>query len=706
MACDGNGWYASMGEYPHPPANVTVHHSFKEGCLDIRWDDPRTLNTGPVRWVGQATVSILVSGTPKIETKASQTITVTGAPVLIGGSLLIGQKSLSAFPGTRTPGANNFDGSLGDPEDIAQEIANAINDFNNAFREKVTATAAGNVVTVVAEGHGELGNFVMLSSNIPELDIPSPFLEGGTDADTLSINGKTLTAVMGPRDPGGKNFSVDGDVFAIAQDLADAIMDPENMVCSWAKAVADSAKVVLTAVPIGSAGNDIGLETTSTVLTLSGDQFSGGFGSDKCPGKSNEGWEIAGVNIYRSDTGERGPYFRVNHLPVGSRFFRDCTSNVLVQEEVIDWDTQWVSKGDAANNARWRLKTRYSPIVKAEGQAVMASSPMDVVLRINGVRVPVHEVFGATGEVDLINVNTYDPTTERIIEPLLPSPDATVTLTYHRKGNLIRTALDHTAKVFYRVTTVAIDPTGESPSGYVETPLGFAQPVTVLNTETLDYIWREAIRRNRWILEQGGERVKVFIRREVGTPCSYCRWDARTLEYTKQPDSKCEYCFGTGYEGGYEGPIDLIVGPDEAPRTVSQTPEGRRLEHSYDVWTGPSPMLSQRDFIVKQNGERYSIGPVTRTQVRGVTLQQSFQIQYLDEFDVRYKVPVVGPLEWPQTRITRPQDGCDPFEPYPVGYDYQATPMGTDVPKIPEGRQQRGRTPVWANLTYGGKGGK
>jgi len=27
------------------------------------------------------------------------------------------------------------------------------------------------------------------------------------------------------------------------------------------------------------------------------------------------------------------------------------------------------------------------------------------------------------------------------------------------------------------------------------------------------------------------------------------------------------------------------------------------------------------------------------------------------------------------------------------------------VAKIPDGREQRGRTPVWANLTYGGKGG-
>jgi hypothetical protein len=124
-------------------------------------------------------------------------------------------------------------------------------------------------------------------------------------------------------------------------------------------------------------------------------------------------------------------------------------------------------------------------------------------------------------------------------------------------------------------------------------------------------------------------------------------------------------------------------------------------------------MLSQRDFIVKQNGERFSVGPVRRTQVRGLTLQQAFTIGNLDEKDIRYCVPLVGleTLPWPQTRYTRPQDvyerpesPCAEGDPFPVGFDYQATPMGSDVPRIPEGRQLRGRTPVWALTMYGGKG--
>lgn len=707
MAGSSTGWEASIGEHPYPPANVMVHHAFMQGCLDIRWDDPATLNTGPVFTTTQATATLLVSGTPAVAATATGTITVTGAPITAGDELEIAGVTLSAYPGARTPGAHNFNSTLVTTDLIAQEIVDAINDLNNDYRDYVTASVAGSVITLTAVATGTAGNAVTLTTTSGDLTLSGATLSGGVDADTITINGKTLAAVSGARTSGSNDFSVDGTNFNVAVSIADAVNDSANVFTGDATAVADSGQVALTAVPAGVRGNDLGLATTSTAITLSGTRFAGGVGLQNCPGESNATWNIVGVNIYRSDTGERGPYFRVNKLPVGATFYRDCTTNVLVSNEIIDWNTQWLNRGDASNNGRWRLQTRYTPVVKEKGNSIPASSPMDVTITIDGVTVPAGAVFGETGEIDLINVNTYDPTTEKIIQPVLPNPDGSsvVTVTYYRKGNHVRTALDHIAKVFYRLTTVALDPTGTSPSGYVETPLGFSPPVAAINTEKVDYIWREAIKRNRWILEQGGERVKGFIRRETGVPCFSCRWDDRLLSVTEQPDSQCEECFGTGFTGGYEGPIDMIIGPDEAPRTVAQTPMGRRLEHSYDVWTGPSPMLSQRDFIVKQNGERYSIGPVTRTAVRGVVLQQSFTIQYLDECDIRYKVPVTGPLPWPQTRLTRPQDGCEDADPYPVGYDYQATPMGTEAAKIPDGREQRGMTPVWQNIMYGGKGG-
>lgn len=419
----------------------------------------------------------------------------------------------------------------------------------------------------------------------------------------------------------------------------------------------------------------------------------------------NSKFIVLGVNVYRSDTSERGPYIRLNATPVGGTFYRDFTDNVFVDNEVIDWDTSWLSRGEQANDRKWLFRTKNFPIVKKSGQAIAANSPMDAQLVIDNKIVPIQAVFGPTGEVTLINVRGYNFTTERWIEPTLPTgPETAVSLSYYYNKNAVRTSLDK--KVWYRITTVAQDP--GSPNGFRETPMEFTEPITYRAVERIDYIWREAMRRNNWMLEQGGERVKVFIKKTSGQPC-YCKRDARTLEYDQQPDSRCEKCFGTGFLGGYEGPYDMIVAPDDAERSVRQTPNGRYLEHLQDVWTGPSPLLTMRDFVVKQTNERYSVGPVRKPSNRGNIMQQHFQIKYLDENDIRYTIPLFDTTElcWPECR-GRPavvQGGgweteYPPEGPYPAGADYQQTPMETEKENIPDEREQRGRTVAYENVTY------
>ena len=169
-------------------------------------------------------------------------------------------------------------------------------------------------------------------------------------------------------------------------------------------------------------------------------------------------------------------------------------------------------------------------------------------------------------------------------------------------------------------------------------------------------------------------------------------------------------CLGTGFVGGYEGPYEGLIGPEDGERKISQTPNGRRMENSYEVWTGPSPLLTQRDFLVKQTNERYSIGAVRRPSNRGNVMQQHFNLGYLDEGDIRYKMPIEGVsnLPWPQTRYIN-----DPTTPYPVlGTSYNplevgdriTNPMetnkGEDVGGPSPGRQQRGRTVTWENQNF------
>jgi hypothetical protein len=704
------GWTPTAGEFPYAPANGTVMSAFVNGTYDIRWDDPSTLNTGPATPSERASLTLTVTGIPTPRAAATGTITVVSAPVPVGANFTV--QGVTFYSVAGSPGANQFDGSSASASTVAASIAAALNASTLYSSGVVSAVAVGAVVTVTAMTEGAAGNSITLGSATPTLLLSSGTLTDGSDGAYLLLATEYLYAAT-TRTSGKRDFAVSASPFDTAQSIAAAINDKANNV-GYVTASAYNATVTIYASVEGSVGNGVYVATNEpTTLSLSSSTTSGGYGVP-CAGKSNSRWSIVGVNVYRSDTGDRGPFFRVNKVPVGGTFYRDRTDVVLVDNEVVDWSWGWVYKGDAPNMNLWRLRTRYRTVVKEAGNAVPANSPADVVVTVDGRVAPVSRVLGQAGEIDLDTDPVWNPATETYVYPPLPKTDGTsiVTVTYRYARQQVVTALDANSKIFYRLTTVAVDPTGTSPSGLVETPLGYSEPLPALDSEKTDYIWTEAVRRNRWILEQGGERVKLFIRRVTGVPCP-CQWDVAVFAFAKQPYNFCSCCYGTGFLGGYEGPIDIIVAPDESERRVTQTPMGRRLENTYEVWTGPRPMLSQRDFIVKQNGERFSVGPVRRTQVRGLTLQQAFTIGNLDEKDIRYCVPLVGleTLPWPQTRYTRPQDvyerpesPCAEGDPFPVGFDYQATPMGSDVPRIPEGRQLRGRTPVWANIMYGGKG--
>ena len=687
------GWDPAAGAFPWPPANATAMSAFHSSDADIRWDDPSNLNTGPT-----TSITITVSGVPHVLTASTGTLTVVTAPVAAGVEIEVGGVVLTARGAAAIK--DEFDGSNADPVVVAANLAAAINNGSVSEWGIAAATAAGNVVTVLASTEGVEGNQITLSSTTTQITASGPKLTGGADATTLTVGGVALTA-KATRTAGGRDFAVGTTNFETAASISAALNDKANdLGFITASVVAD--QVFLGAYRAASRSADTTLLTSDPdILVLSGDDLS-------CVGKSNSDWEIIGVNVYRSDTGERGPYFRVNKIPVMTNFFRDRTDVVEEVGEAVDWNTGWIFRGSAPNRPGvWRLRVRNRSIVKRTGNGVYADSPMDVEVYIDGVRVPVAEIGGQAGEITLDTTPVWDPSTESWNEFTPPTATSTVTVTYYwMRGNKLQNTLDRRHKVFYRLTTVALDPT--SSTGLIETPLGYSEPISPMNSEKFDYIWREAVRRNRWILEQGGERVKLFIRRTTGVKCD-CVWDQRLEEYSKQPLNNCLKCYGTGWRGGYEGPIDLIISPDDSDRRVTQTPNGRRLEHTYESWIGPSPMVSQRDFIVKQNGERYSIGPVRRTQVRGLILQQSFQIGYLDTGDIRYRVPMsdLERLPWPETRYTRPQEApCVESDPHPLGYSYQATPMMSEAEKIPDEREQRGRTPVWQNITYGGGGGK
>jgi hypothetical protein len=399
----------------------------------------------------------------------------------------------------------------------------------------------------------------------------------------------------------------------------------------------------------------------------------------------NSRFKILGVNVYRSFDSEFGPYHRITELPVGAKFWRDQTDNELVPEE--DVTNQFILFGDAStgmDGPRYVFKTLNYPIVGEASRGIPTKDIQDVMVFVDGVQAKVLAVNGQTGEVE-IDANVYTDTAhqQRII-PIIPTRGSRVTCAYRFQRDLLKTDLNQ--RIFYRVTTVGIPASHTwddiNPDNLVETPLESAAATNNFEIEKLDNYWREAIRRNRWILEQGGERVRAYLRKVVGLPC-IC-YD----QTHKQPLSDCLFCFGTGILGGYEGPYEIIIAPDDADVKIAQRDIGRTVEHSYEVWTGPQPLLSHRDFLLKVNGDRYSIGPVRMPTNRGMLLQQHFTIGCFDEKDIRYKVPVTTPIKFVATQFK------------PQGPEFGAPNEITNKPNIPEERQLRGRTKAWENSNY------
>tara|TARA_B100000745_G_scaffold300573_1_gene255439 strand:+ start:5925 stop:7148 length:1224 start_codon:yes stop_codon:yes gene_type:complete len=394
--------------------------------------------------------------------------------------------------------------------------------------------------------------------------------------------------------------------------------------------------------------------------------------------RGNGKFTVQGVNVYRSYDSQFSGYVKLNSTPLGSMFYRDGTTNTTVTGETATY----TAEGQSHPGGHYIIQADHYPIVKAGTQALPADSPSDVTVTIDGQNIKPLKVLGLTGEIYLDQRRYWDKVRRQVSTPVLPTDSSVTTISYQYNTNLIQSTAAQ--RIFYKVTTVATYG-GET----VETPLTAVEGISSDEIEKLDYIWKEAIRRNRWILEQGGEAVKVFIRKWLGDRCS-CWSDTH-----KQARNDCLSCFGTGIVGGYEGPFDILIAPQDGERRVELTPSGLAVMHQYEVWTGPTPMLSQRDFIVRQNNDRYTIGAVNTPSHRGNLLQQSFAIGYISERDIRYQVNANSiSLDFPQTRVRDwNQPGTEGTQ-YPMVTDNSE--IGTD--KSQDGTQERGRTPTYGRI--------
>lgn len=397
----------------------------------------------------------------------------------------------------------------------------------------------------------------------------------------------------------------------------------------------------------------------------------------------NSGLNIVGCNVYRSTDSPYGTYVRINSSPVGVLYYRDQTIEEYVDNENATPTLRYSTEPDN----KWLVYAQHKPLVIPDSNGKTSASVRDVKVEIdNGdgefLEVPAYKINGNTGEIQLISGYTFNNQVEQPIPPRLPyPPTGRVRISYRYLKHSVISQLNQ--RIYYKVTTVAGDPA--NPGQYIETPLDEVSARSMFDMEALDYIWREAIKRNRWVLEQQGERVKVFIRKWMGERCG-------TFEPSYgQGHSDCQLCYGTSFIGGYCGPYDIIIAPPETEKSVELVDMGLHIRYDWETYTTDFPILNERDVVVRQSNERFIVGPVNYQGSRGAIYQQHFTISPLDEGDIRYKIGISGG----ETSVPASTDLYreDPLK-------TPASPVINDKPGIPPQRIIRGRTVTFENITF------
>lgn len=398
----------------------------------------------------------------------------------------------------------------------------------------------------------------------------------------------------------------------------------------------------------------------------------------------NNSLEVLGVNVYRAYDAPSAAYTQLNvDGPVSVAYWRDETSKIRVDRE----DVLATLNPGSNPTGRWYFRTAFKNIIAPNKNDVDNSQVTidDVLLEIdtgdgNGYRaVPPFKVDWEEGIVYLNTQRIYDPQLNTYLPPILPGTlTGGIRFTYTYLSNLISTDINR--KIYYKVTSVAYD---RDKNVEIETPMSEVEAVSPYDMGKIDWIWAEGIRRNHWLLEQTGERVKLFLRKWNGVRCK-CYSDVYGHSQGAGTSKECHICYGSTYVGGYEGPYDILIAPPETEKAVNLLDVGLHVTYDWNTWTGPEPLLNDKDVIIRPNNDRYYVSRANYQGSRGATYQQHFNLAYIDKQDPVYRIPIdcgpigIVPPGWNAYREEMPTAGS-PIIPIKPGIEPGRVPIGRTV---------------------------
>lgn len=133
-----------------------------------------------------------------------------------------------------------------------------------------------------------------------------------------------------------------------------------------------------------------------------------------------------------------------------------------------------------------------------------------------------------------------------------------------------------------------------------------------------------------------GIELAVLKRRHWGTRCTVC-FDTLTKKVT---DSKCNTCFGTGFEGGYFTPVRVIgrIGVQNIQTNI--TPQDKADINKKRLTILAYPEIEVDDIVVDiQQNKRYIIQHRSTTELQTVPVHQVLTVSELARDSIEYRVP-------------------------------------------------------------------
>ena len=138
-------------------------------------------------------------------------------------------------------------------------------------------------------------------------------------------------------------------------------------------------------------------------------------------------------------------------------------------------------------------------------------------------------------------------------------------------------------------------------------------------------------------LKFNGVPTYLLKRLHWGIRCKKC-FDLLTKKVTS---SKCDTCYGVGFEKGYANPIQIKV-RFLAPNSDTQmSPQGKTDTTKIRVICLEYPNIDPDDILVtKKTNQRYLVQQQSQTELRRETVHQALVISELSKDSIEYRITV------------------------------------------------------------------